>query len=102
MGGTGALPHPWEPDGPTGDGIPVPVAPSLGAQDPLPLSAQRDPPMVFVLIFLNKRCYPRLPVSLSLLRFTQWGLVLGVREQTDHCQQHRTCDFLGSTGISEG
>lgn len=51
-----ALPHLWEPEGPT-EGPPHQQPPDVG-QDAWPLCPRRDPPVVFVLIF-NKRCYSR-------------------------------------------
>lgn len=33
-------------------------SPQMWGQDAWPPCPRRDPPVVFVLIFLNKRCYP--------------------------------------------
>lgn len=53
-------PHLWEPEGPTGgaSALPTRSAPEAGSGR-LASVSRRDPPVVFVLIFLNKRCYPR-------------------------------------------
>lgn len=48
------LPHLWAPEGP-----PCQHSPQTWGRDAWPLCPRRDPPVVFVLIFLNKRCYPR-------------------------------------------